>query len=151
MKKYKAIIFDYGGVIKGLPGPIWSEKVADLLGVSNDEFREIYYRHNHRFNIGNESFSDVLLEIAKELGKENNFKRVLDFISEPEQLNRNIIELIQHQTQHYLQASQYQHQKATQLPNPSHLSYENKTEDDNPIENQYDDHLPLSSKYKPSP
>ena len=53
MKKYKAIIFDYGGVIKGLPGPIWSEKVADLLGVSNDEFREIYYRHNHRFNIGN--------------------------------------------------------------------------------------------------
>ena len=90
----KAVIFDYVGVIKGMPGPAWSKKVADILGVSKDEFKSVYHRHNHRFNIGDKSFSDVLSDMAKELGREDKLKEVLKFISEPAQLNQNVIELI---------------------------------------------------------
>lgn len=38
MMKYKAIGFDYGGVLNGTTGSAFSAAAIDVLGVTRDEF-----------------------------------------------------------------------------------------------------------------
>ena len=51
--KYKTIGFDWGGVIFGEPGPVFSKEAAQLLEVSHEEFKKIYFKHNKLINIEN--------------------------------------------------------------------------------------------------
>ncbi len=52
--KYKAIGFDYGGVIGGVgtTGNNFSDMARLLLGVSEDTFAETYFGMNHKINLG---------------------------------------------------------------------------------------------------
>lgn len=51
----KAIGFDYGGVIggRGKIGLAFTEKIAgEILGVPVEEYRKVYFAHNHLINTG---------------------------------------------------------------------------------------------------
>ena len=50
-RKYKAVVFDFGGVIEITPDGNPLQKVADLVGVSIDDFHKEYFKHNHLSNV----------------------------------------------------------------------------------------------------
>lgn len=52
--KYRAVGFDYGGVIGGVgnTGNNFSDMARLLLGVSEDTFAETYFGMNHKINLG---------------------------------------------------------------------------------------------------
>jgi len=50
--EFRAIGFDYGGVLEGKPGSEFNRKASDFLGVDIAKFRESYYKFNHLMNSG---------------------------------------------------------------------------------------------------
>jgi len=94
MKNYKAIIFDYKGVIEGISGSLWKQDLIKLLGVTESEFKSAYDKHKDRVNLNNETFSERMSHIVKDLNKEDKLQEVLEFISTPEKINGNVIDLI---------------------------------------------------------
>ena len=94
---YKAIGFDYGGVIYGRPGSAFNRAIAELLGVTTDEVRKIYFQNNHRTNIGEISWEDVWKHIAVELDRADQQDAIVNLITEWEKgqkLNHDVIKLI---------------------------------------------------------
>lgn len=69
MQKYDAVGFDYGGVIKGLPGPIFTEKTCRLLRISKEQYRKVYYRHHKRINRGEVTWEEFWVAVLSELGQ----------------------------------------------------------------------------------
>ncbi len=49
---YKAIGFDYGGVINGKPGTTFTHAICEIIGVNPEEYRSAYFAHNRGFNTG---------------------------------------------------------------------------------------------------
>ena len=70
MKNYKAIIFDYKGVIEGISGSLWKQDLIKLLGVTESEFKSAYDKHKDRVNLNNETFSERMSHIVKDLNKD---------------------------------------------------------------------------------
>jgi len=63
-KKYKAIVFDYGGVLElNTQGSI-IKPVAEYIGVSVEDFKTEYFKHNHLANVGNNSWNDMFLQVV---------------------------------------------------------------------------------------
>lgn len=61
----KAVVFDVGGVIHINNTGNSSEKIAEALGIPFQDFREEYFKHNHRTNIENISWEDVVVDVVK--------------------------------------------------------------------------------------
>jgi len=94
--KYKAIGFDWGGVIYGEPGPVFSKEAAQLLEVSHEEFKKIYFKHNKLINIENIPMEIFWKKILSELNKEDKYPQMIDYVNHrpKETLNLAIVELI---------------------------------------------------------
>lgn len=52
MTAYKAVGFDWGGVLNGRPGKYFAMAVADTIGVSPEAYRTAYFHHNRKVNRG---------------------------------------------------------------------------------------------------
>jgi len=52
MNLYKAIGFDYGGVVFGVPGADFMQAMAEFLNVTSEELRKIFFQHHQKVNIG---------------------------------------------------------------------------------------------------
>ena len=67
MNKFKAIGFDYGGVLNDskstLPG------ISKILNVPQDELRAIYFKNNHLANVDGLSYEELWKKIAVDLGQ----------------------------------------------------------------------------------
>lgn len=52
--RYKAVGFDYGGVIGGVGsiGVNFTRRISELLGVSEETYKEAYFSLNHKINTG---------------------------------------------------------------------------------------------------
>ena len=93
MMRYKAIGFDYGGVIGGLnsSGKRFNEKVCELLSISKDEYETTYYSLNHKIQLGEidsrAEFWKIFLEV---LGKSEKLDELLDFENESAKHHRTI-------------------------------------------------------------
>lgn len=66
---YKAIGFDWGGVINGKPGGFTWKPIADKIGVQQQEFETAYFHHNQLFNNGKISQHQMWERVMKELGR----------------------------------------------------------------------------------
>lgn len=63
-KKFKAIVFDFGGVIELRPGGSLLNDVAGIIGVSIADFKAEYFKHNHRSNVDNIPWEQMVLEVV---------------------------------------------------------------------------------------
>lgn len=74
--KYKAIGFDYGGVIKGLPGSFFSMRVCELLGVTKEKWSEAYFHHNKKINRGDITWPELWQLVLSKLGQPDKVDEV---------------------------------------------------------------------------
>lgn len=93
---YKAVGFDWNGVIFGQSGGDFSKHVAELLGVSLEEFRKAYFTHNHLITKGKSSLVDFWKEVLEELNKQDKLSNVLDYIeNKPKgEINEEMVSII---------------------------------------------------------
>jgi HAD superfamily hydrolase (TIGR01509 family) len=82
MKKnlIKAVVFDYGGVIKINENSLSSE-ICEYLKIDKEDWKKQYYLYNHLFNVGNTSFEDLFTLVASKFdNSEKTRKHVLNLI-----------------------------------------------------------------------
>lgn len=94
--QYRAIRFDYGGVIHGMPGPLFNQAVATMLNLPVDDVMKEYFARNHQANIGTISFDDVWQQVFKALGRIDQFDDFSKFQVDWEKkkvLNPEVLEL----------------------------------------------------------
>ena len=75
----KAIGFDFGGVIGGDPniGHEFTTMSADLLGVTTEEWRKVYFSLNNLINTGKKSKHDFWLRFLEEFNQVDKIDQVL--------------------------------------------------------------------------
>lgn len=77
--QYKAIGFDYGGVIHGMPGPLFNQKVADLLELPVNVVMKEYFARNHQANVGKVTYNEVWKEVFSVLKRPEAFGAFFKF------------------------------------------------------------------------
>lgn len=96
--KYKAIGFDYGGVIKGKPNSVFRSAVCDLLGVSVAEYQNAYFKHNKKINIDSVTWESFWADVLNELGQSPNRAPEIMELSKAtfgQPINTEVLELIE--------------------------------------------------------
>lgn len=94
MNTYKAIGFDWGGVLVKskpiMPG------IAQILGMPHDELYRFYLQHNHKAGVGSMSYQDLWKFILEELGRTEKIEEVLTHMTEQQtfDLDQEMIELV---------------------------------------------------------
>lgn len=93
---FKAVGFDYSGVIAGMPGSEFNKKVIALLGVTQDTFHDVYFKFNHLINNNILSRKDFWKKITEELDVPEKYDNVIKFIEELPQheLNEQVLNLV---------------------------------------------------------
>src|SRR5690606_16431795 len=79
---YKAVGFDYGGVIYGKPGHEFETAVAELLDISIDQFKSAYFKHNKNINLSKVSEENFWRLVLAELNKQDELYEIQKFINE---------------------------------------------------------------------
>ena len=96
--KYKAIGFDWGGVINGQPGFVFTQKFCELVGVTETEYKEVYFRHNRAFNAGKPiSERELWNRVLADLNKLDMLDAVVQFSAEyrsKKSINKPVLELV---------------------------------------------------------
>jgi putative hydrolase of the HAD superfamily len=87
MKTYKAIGFDWGGVLNGKPGKYFAQTVADTVGVTREEYQTAYFHHNQKVNRGEVSWQQLWELVLDELGHQNEPELVRKIIKISEEAN----------------------------------------------------------------
>jgi len=99
-KKFKAIVFDYGGVIELAPPESngFFESIAEICDIPITDFRNLYFERNHLNNIHDQSQKETLLSVVKDLvPDEVVFRKASQFIDAFEAgkvLNTELVSLI---------------------------------------------------------
>lgn len=94
---YKGIGFDYGGVIAGRTGSAFARDICDLLGVSFDQYKEVYYRHNQKINVEGLSWPEFWKLFANDIGYPEKYDDIMkisnDYAAALHRTNPEILEL----------------------------------------------------------
>ena len=79
MTQKRAIGFDFGGVIGGDPdiGHDFTHRGAELQGVTTEEWRRVYFAHNHLINTGAKSKRDFWEHFLREFDQTDKLEQVL--------------------------------------------------------------------------
>lgn len=95
---YKAIGFDYGGVIYGAPGSVMMQAAADLLAVPIDILRTVFFANNHYLNVEKSmSWVELWQYIAGEVNrpeKQPDIARFIDGWDRNQVVDKDMIRLI---------------------------------------------------------
>jgi putative hydrolase of the HAD superfamily len=95
--KFKAVGFDYGGVVYGKPGSYFDARVSQLLDMTVEEFRQEYLRVNYKVNNGILSKDVFWEEFLKDLGKSEKYdecETLIRSIQNEKTINNEILELV---------------------------------------------------------
>lgn len=91
---YKAIGFDYGGVIAGMSGTEFDRRVTQILGVDLDTYRYTYFQNNRLLNSGALPVEKFWEKILSELGRSDKLAEFLSFRSQnPDKINNEVLDL----------------------------------------------------------
>ncbi|MBI2797770.1 HAD-IA family hydrolase [Candidatus Saccharibacteria bacterium] len=96
MSKYKAVGFDYGGVVFGEPTKKIMQHIRDHIGVTQEEWKRAWWQHNHKMNKGSITYNDVIKLVLHDLGKDEFYEYVTKTQLEAEQkqsISRDILDL----------------------------------------------------------
>lgn len=93
---FKAIGFDYSGVIADIPGSEFNKRVAELLSVDEKTFQDVYFEFNHLMNNKILSCQDFWKKVTEELGAHDKYENLIKFIKElpRHEINNQIIGLV---------------------------------------------------------
>jgi epoxide hydrolase-like predicted phosphatase len=93
--KYKAIGFDYGGVIAGIPSSEFNRRITGLLDVTPEVYRSVYFANNHLLNHDKLSKNDFWAKILNELGRSEKINDLLHFLESlnTHQINFQVLDL----------------------------------------------------------
>lgn len=96
MTRYRAVGFDYGGVIKGDPDPKFLKEICSLLGLSYDEYRIAFYRHNKMVNRGEISWEQLWERFLFDVGQPEKQREVLRLFNKNthRELNKDMVNLV---------------------------------------------------------
>ncbi|MEK9173697.1 MAG: HAD family phosphatase [Patescibacteria group bacterium] len=100
-KKFKAIVFDYGGVIELAPpeSKHLFEGITELCDVPIHDFRTLYFERNHLNNIHDQSQKETLLSVVRDLTQDKALlekaSTFIDSFEAGKVLNTELISLIQ--------------------------------------------------------
>jgi putative hydrolase of the HAD superfamily len=67
MNEIKAVLFDYGMVLSGPPDPTAREEMKQILGVNEETFQQIYWRHRDDYDRGTLSSIAYWEHVARDL------------------------------------------------------------------------------------
>ena len=79
--KYKAIGFDWNGVIFGLPGSVFSQGAADVIGVDIVTFRRAYFENNYLINKEGASKEVFWSAVLEDLKLSDKLPLLLDYVT----------------------------------------------------------------------
>lgn len=83
IKNFKAVCFDFGGVIELNGGERISERIAKLIGVPLDNFKKEYFKYNHLSNVENMNWEDMIIKVVSVFDDSENIKdNVLSLVKE---------------------------------------------------------------------
>ena len=91
--RYKAVGFDYGGVIGGInsTGERFDEKVCNLLSISKETYDTTYYQLNHKINLGDiDSRAEFWKIFLEALGKSEKLDELLVLENESTKYHQTI-------------------------------------------------------------
>lgn len=93
---YKAIGFDWGGVLNGKPGKVFGETLASMLDITFDEYRIAYFHHNTAFNSGKINGKELWRRVLEELSKLDQLDEVLAYVDDSlkDDPNTDVIRLV---------------------------------------------------------
>lgn len=93
---FKAIVFDFGGVIEITHDGNPLKKVADIVGLSIDDFHKEYFKHNHLSNVDGLPWEETVAVVVSHLTDskdiiEQSQQIILDHIASRE-INRELVD-----------------------------------------------------------
>jgi HAD superfamily hydrolase (TIGR01509 family) len=90
---YRAVGFDYGGVVAGKPG--LKAAAIQLLGVSPDAYTVAYFAHSKDLNLGKISMREFWQVVLGDLGRAHQIDALLGLVDEywSNQLNPDILKI----------------------------------------------------------
>jgi HAD superfamily hydrolase (TIGR01509 family) len=93
---YKAVGFDYGGVITGEPSTAISREIANLLGVSEEAYTAAYYHHNIAVNKGLITWDQLWIAVLADLEVPDKHDQLITYLRQTDfgKPNQKILELI---------------------------------------------------------
>jgi putative hydrolase of the HAD superfamily len=93
---YKAVGFDWGGVLNGRPGKFFGQEVAHLLGITHEQYLDAYFKHNKRINRGEITQEELWQSVLSELGQPDKIKQVmaLSQSANAEHTNQAVLDLV---------------------------------------------------------
>jgi epoxide hydrolase-like predicted phosphatase len=94
MAHYKAIGFDWGGVINGKPSRYFEQAVIDLTGITKQEYENAYYRHNAKLHRGEITWEHLWELVLSELGYPDNPEMVQQIINLSNRLLSNTMSTV---------------------------------------------------------
>jgi HAD superfamily hydrolase (TIGR01549 family) len=94
--KYRAVGFDYGGVLIGPPASGFGVEVSELLNIDKKRYDELYFSRYRDMNIGKIGWLDLWRDILDELGQQDNYDEFLEIDNRyhhKRELNQDVIDL----------------------------------------------------------
>ncbi len=93
--KYKAVIFDFGGVIELNAGGSMLEEIAGILHVPAEDLKKAYFERNHLSNVHNMKWEDMIKEVVRVFDKSQAAEdRVMELVHERESKKTINVELL---------------------------------------------------------
>ena len=94
--KYKAIGFDYGGVIIGEPNSTFFSDIANILNLEVSVVKKTYFDNNFLVNEGKINYEDFWEKMLTVLNKIDKKKDVFYFLQKKpkEEVNQDLIDLV---------------------------------------------------------
>ena len=77
MNKFKAVGFDYGGVIAGKTGVAFGQEVSAAVGISFEQYKEVYFRHNKKVNIEGMAWPEFWRIFLDDIGQPDKLSAVI--------------------------------------------------------------------------
>lgn len=93
---YKAIGFDWGGVLNGKPGKYFGQEVSNLLGITHDEYLEAYFKHNKKINRGEITWEELWKLVLTDIGQPGMVPQVMEIskAANSDNLNEDVLDIV---------------------------------------------------------
>src|SRR5580765_1421281 len=75
--KYKAVGFDYGGVLAGDSGASLGIEISTQLGISFDHYKELYFKRNKLVQRGKLTWEEFWQQLVDEIGMGDKYTEVM--------------------------------------------------------------------------
>jgi putative hydrolase of the HAD superfamily len=86
MENIRAVLFDYGMVLSGPPDPAAREEMKQILGVDEDRFRPIYWKHRDEYDRGTLNSVAYWENVARDLHRPLDAKKLSALIAADSEL-----------------------------------------------------------------